>query len=181
MNEDDIVFDASKVPARSEEAAPKGQLGLLAKALAEDIRKPDLTLTVPGREGISVVYDTNLTIEQIEMWRKACRNKKFENNFDSLKFACALLANKSKAILLNGEAQTNELDETLNLRSPEIHELLGVSNFIGHTGSQTIEAVKKLYGYDGHIMNASGELLTAAGFDNEDDEQDSVENPIQPS
>ena len=181
MTNDDIIIDASNIKPHAQDDEPKGQLGLLAKALAEDIKKPDITLAIPGREGISVVYDTNLTIEQIEMWRKACRNKKFENNFDSLKFACVLLANKSKSILLNGATQTNDNDEVLTLRSPEIHELLGVANFIGHTGSQTIEAVKKLYGYDGHIMNASGELLAAAGFDNDDEEQDSNENPIQPS
>lgn len=181
MTNDDVVFDATKIAPKVDQDEPKGQLGLLAKALAEDIKKPDITLAIPGRDGISVVYDTNVSIEQIELWRKACRNKKFENNFDSLKFACVLLANKSKSILLNGEEQTNDNDEVLTLRSPEIHELLGVANFIGHTGSKTIEAVKKLYGYDGHIMNASNELLTVAGFDNDDDEQDSVENPIQPS
>lgn len=178
-DDDNIIIDGT--PKVSAEPTHSGQLGKLASALAKEVKKPDLSLAVPGRDGLIVVFDTNLTVEQIEMWRKACRNKRFESNFDSLKFACVLLANKSKGIIFDGEESTNELGEPLTLRSTEIHDILGVSNFIGHAGSQTIEAVKKLYGYDGHIMNASGELLAAAGFDSDEDDQDSIENPIQPS
>jgi hypothetical protein len=176
---DDIIFDGTK---RSQSVADApNTLSLLATALAEEVSKPDVTYVVPGRPGFAVTFDTNITVPQIERLRKACRSKHTENNFDSLKFGCIMIANQSKAILLNGEVQTNVDGAPLTLRSEEIHQFLGVDNYIGQAGSVAIEAVKKFYGYDGHIMNVSGELLTAAGFDSDDENSDLIENPIQPS
>ena len=138
--------------------APQGTiLDRLRESLMEVVTLPPLTLKVIERPGMSVRFDTNIANATIQGWRKQSRNKSMPDEFDSLKFSSLVIANKAIAVMLDGQDVTDEQGDTVNFTSPELLKMLGVN--------RALDAVRKLYGVDGHIIQQADAILSAAGYD----------------
>lgn len=117
-----------------------------------------VTIDVPGRPGWQAVYTTAITGEQLDKWRKGARDRKRSDGIDGVKFAGILLANTNAGIIRKGTPV--QLDgEAATVRHPEFLELLGA------TGA--VDAVRKLYGLDGHVDAAARAVMQAAGWGDE--------------
>ena len=139
-------------------------LDALRTELGRSITNQPLPLSVPTRPGMTVVYDTNIEATRLQMWRKKCRNKSMPDDFDGMKFSCIILANQCKQIKFGGKIVTSSDGSDLNFRNSMFLEMLKA-----HT---TTEAVRSLYGVDGHIFVATDAVLSAAGYDSEGQELD---------
>lgn len=139
-------------------------LDSLKDELKRVIKNNPITLNVPTRPHISLVFDTNIEAGQLQLWRKACRDKSMPDEFDSLKFSCIIIANKCEQVIWDGKVATDENDQNLNFRNAAFLEMLDAPR-------ATI-GVRSLYGVDGHIFIATDAILRAAGYDSEGQEQD---------
>lgn len=154
LADDDIV---------AAEASPQSVLEAIKEELKKTIKTPPIVLNVPERPGMTIRFDTTIESGTIQMWRKQCRNKSMPDEFDSLKFSCIILANKAEAVLYDGVAATFDDGEYLNFKEPRFLDMLGVP--------KALEGVRRLYGVDGHIFVAADEVLRAAGYDADSEDQ----------
>ena len=163
-------FDITKDPDLSAPAVEKPErsvLDALRNELKRVVRNEPLTLHVPARNGMSIKYDTNIESGTLQQWRKASYSKSMPDNFDGLKFASIVIANQATEITFEGEVIIDDSGDLLNFRNPRFIEMLGAV--------KAVEAVRKLYGIDGHIFTAADEILRASGYDSEG--QDQKEDP----
>jgi hypothetical protein len=151
------------VPKDTEEKDSRTVLDELRKELKRVVKNPPVVLQVPSRPSMSIKYDTNIEAKMLQSWRKACRDKSMPDNFDSLKFSTIVMANQAEEITFSGEVIVDEGGELLTFRNQAFVDMLGA---IG-----SIDAVRRLYGVDGHIFIAADEILRAAGYDSEGQEQ----------
>jgi len=156
---DSFSIDATSATPSDAPVKKKNILDSLKDQLAASVLKPPVVKSVPGRPLVTLAFDINIEADEINVWRRSCKDKTQENSFNSLKFSCIVLANKNTEIHLNGELATDDEGEPLTLRSAEIHRMLSATT--------AIPAVRALYGYDGHILTIGGELLEAAGYGDE--------------
>ena len=157
------VVDDDILPEKKDEDKEKTVLDSLRSELKKEIRNQPVTLSVPSRDGMSIVYDTNIEANNLQAWRKACADKKMPDNFDGLRFSCIILANQAKQVLFKGKVATDEDDKELNFRNGKFLEMLDAP--------RAVEGVRKLYGIDGHIFIAADTILRAAGYDSESQDQ----------
>lgn len=162
------MADFDTIPTDDETFAVEPQtdnsnFAALEKELKRVIRNDLITLSVPSRPGMSLVFDPNIEANRLQAWRKACRDKSMPDNFDSAKFSYVILANQCKNVIWQGETITDEDGKDLNFRNPNFLRMLGAM--------QATAAVKMLYANDGHVFIATDEVLRAAGYDSEGQEQ----------
>lgn len=138
-------------------------LDSLKNELKRVVKNEPLTLAVPSRPGMSLVFDTNVEAAQLQHWRKACNDKSMPDKFDGLKFSAIIIANQATQVLYKNEIAIDKDGKDLNFRNPNFTAMLG--------NDRASAAVRKLYGVDGHIFIAANQILSAAGYD--DGEQDS--------
>lgn len=158
MDDDDIILVEEDKGNDS-----KTILDALRSELKREVRNKPITLNVLGRDGMTIRFDTNIESGAIQMWRKQSQNKSMADNFDGLKFSSLVIANKAECILYNGVEARTEDGEELNFKNPAILDMLGVT--------KALDAVRKLYGVDGHIFVAADEILRAAGYDSDSQDQ----------
>ena len=157
--DDDIIIEGT-----DEGVADAGSvLAALKEELKREVKSEPITLSVPSRPNMSIRFDTNVESGTIQMWRKQSQNKSMADNFDGLKFSSLVIANKAEAILMNNVVARTENGDELNFKNPELVTMLGAN--------RALEAVRKLYGIDGHIFVAADEILKAAGYDSEGSDQ----------
>jgi hypothetical protein len=154
---DDIIIEESV------DENPGTILKALEAELKREVRLDPITLTVPNRPGMTIRFDTNIESGTIQMWRKQSQNKSMADNFDGLKFSSLVIANKAEAVLYNSVVARTEDGDELNFKNPALLSMLGAT--------RALDAVRKLYGADGHIFVAADEILRAAGYDSEGQEQ----------
>lgn len=130
--------------------------------LSKKVDKPPFACPVPAREGVSVVFNANISSQQLNTWRRKSRNKSYGGGVDTIRFAALVLASQNIAIKFNGEVAKNDEGENLTLRDSEIQDMLGALS--------NLQAVGELFGYEGHMITASQGLLEAAGWGDDDDE-----------
>lgn len=157
-NNEDLI-----VPRDDDERDARTVLDELRVELKRVVKNPPVVLQVPSRADMYIKYDTNIEAKMLQAWRKACRDKSLPDNFDSLKFATVVMANQAMEITFKGEIIVDESGELLTFRNQKFVDML---DSLG-----SIDAVRKLYGVDGHIFIAADEILRAAGYDSEGQEQ----------
>ena len=136
----------------------------LREELKRKIENPPLTLSVPSRDGVSIKYNTNIEAGLVQQWRKRSTDKSMPDGFDPLKFACIVLANQAESVIHKGKDAIGNNGEPINFKNSELLEMLGAD--------RAVDAVRTMYGMDGHILQAVEKLFTAAGYDPESaDEQ----------
>jgi len=161
VTEDDLLVGTSS----DDSSESSNILDSLKKELKRAVRNAPITLSIPGRPGMSITFDSNIEARTLQMWRKACNDKKLPDNFDGLKFSSIIIANQATEIHYNGELVVDKDGDILNFKNQKFLEMLDAA--------RAVEGVGKLYGVDGHIFIAADEILRAAGYDSEDQEQQS--------
>jgi hypothetical protein len=141
----------------------KTVLDALRNELQREVRNEPTYLSVPGRPGMVINFDTNIEAGTLNMWRKQCQNKSMTDNFDGLKFASIVVANQAREIKYKNEIILDESGDLMNFRNPKFLDMLGAL--------KAVEGVRKLYGIDGHIFIAADEILRASGYDSEGTDQ----------
>jgi hypothetical protein len=134
-------------------------LDALRDKITEQVVKPDLELDVLTRDGMSIRYTTNLDLDVINKWRRVCQDKSQVDNFNMLKFASLVVANTAIAFALNGVEPTGADGDLVSFRSPEVLEWTNTK--------RALDAVRKLFANDAHIIATAQEIMSEAGFGDE--------------
>lgn len=136
----------------------------LRGALNKQVEREPITLVVPARRGVTIRFDANIDAEALEAWRKKCRKRDRRTGtdvVDPIKLACTVLGNQASEIQMNGQPVTNDGEPVL-FYSPTLHDMVGAHS--------TLEAVKLLFGVDGHLLDAADRVIAAAGYGDEVEE-----------
>ncbi|WNM67068.1 tail assembly chaperone [Gordonia Phage Schomber] len=179
VNEDD-TFDPD-TPDTS--IHPGSGLDALRAALSENVRLDNLHIRVPRRPTLRIIVDPNIDGEQFQRWQRSAmigKSKSIANaQFDSVKLCAVLLANTMVGLEVRGEdgEYTEVRDEhggSLNFQNPELRKML-----IGdrEVPSGTV-LVRKLFGNDGHMIDAAGQVMDEAGYGDSDDEEEGGTDPF---
>lgn len=147
--------DLAPVALDGDLAAPKARTMLdeLRAELAAEVEVEDFRLDVPERPGYAVVYAADVTYDELTAWRKRAKDTSKPGGINELRLSTIILANKAVDLIRQGEPTG------LTFRDPALVELLGA-------GSAT-DAVRRLYGLDGHVNAAALAVLQASGFGDE--------------
>lgn len=162
---DDDIFEITA----DEPATDPTIMDALQNELKKAVRNEPLTLTVPNRPTISLVFDPNIEAIHLQMWRKASADKTMPDKFDSLKFSCIVVANTCTNVMYDGAIMTDTDGHDLKFSNKNFLKMLG--------SDRAVTAVRQLYGADGHIFIAASAIMTAAGYDEDEDGQDQAGDP----
>lgn len=143
----------------------------LRDELKQEVRNDPITLVVPGRPNISLVCDTNLESKTIQAWRKRCVDKRMPDNFDGLKFGCIVIANTCTSIVYKGTEVARTDGRPMTFRDEALLDMLGAQQTV-------VDAVRWLFGVDAHIFQAAEDIFKAAGFDNDEDSNLTVDPTV---
>lgn len=135
-------------------SAPSTPLTDLAAELAEEL-DAEVILEIPARAGYEVAYGLDIDHHLLGQWQKRAKDTTQPGQFDELRFACTVLAAKARRIIRNGAPVVLDGVEA-DFRTPAFHAALGVG--------RAIDAVRKVYGRDAHVVTAARSLLAAAGY-----------------
>jgi hypothetical protein len=144
-------------PPRPEELAGSSPLDLLKQVISGEVEHEPLTLPVPKRRGVAITYNTELDNDLLTAWRKRSMYDDSRDGVDPLKFACIVLTNKAVGFTIHGRPVTAD-GHPLTFASSEVWEMVKPPAMSG------IDAVRRLYGVDAHVIIAGEEVLRAAGY-----------------
>jgi hypothetical protein len=133
------------------EVQPVSLLERLKETLGKTANNPPLMLEVPNRPKMALQFDPNFEYETYQAWYKRAEDRKTkETNF--FRLAVVVISNQNTGIFLEGEPTS------MVITSPEIHEFLGVPR------GSTAAAIQKMYGSDGHAVQAMKLIVEKAGY-----------------
>lgn len=162
----DLTDEADLVIVKN---TPFAQLEAL---LAEEVQKPPVTLDIPGRPGMAMRFNTNVESDLLQAWQKRNTRKiRGKEETDPMRLAATILASTAEALIFKGQEMTDEDGDLLNFRGVALARMLKADS------TSQLAVIRKLYGFDGHIVVTMQEVLTAAGYDNEVDLGDGDEDP----
>ena len=142
-------------PPREEELS--SPLDLLAQTLAGEVHRPPITLPVPERAGVTITFDTNIDNDTLTAWRKRANYEDARDGTDPLKLACIVLSNKAIGFSMNGRPVLKE-GQPLTFASQDVWQM------VKPPALTALQAVRRLYGVDAHVITVGGEVLRAAGY-----------------
>lgn len=126
---------------------------------AELTVKADLTalIEVPERPGYAIRCRTDFTGRDCDLIRQKCRDKKFSDGIDGVKYASLLLASMTVAIVRHGVDLELDGEGPITFVSKPLQERMGTPNSADLT-------VRAFYGREGHVDSAGQRLMTEAGY-----------------
>lgn len=131
--------------------APQDMLSLLQEIVTEEAKNPDLTLKVPNRPRMKLVFSPNFDFDSYNAWIRRATNKKTDEvNWGQL--SAVVISNTNTAILLD------DTRTSYTVTASELHTSLGVA--VGGTR----QAIKVLYGSEGHAIQVAKEIIDKAGY-----------------
>lgn len=148
----------SVVDSDTPEAEHGNPLADLKAALSKPLADQTIVLPVPLRDGWAIRYSTAIPAETMQAWIKKATVKK-DADLDMFRFACLCLAAKCTEIIQDGTVWRDGAGEALTFQSRELGEALGVET--------DVEAVRAVYGSDGHVSAAADKVTRAAGYGDE--------------
>lgn len=155
-DDNDILLD--------EEIQPMNLLQELEAELGGDAEIKPLRLTVPNRPKLKLVFSPNFDFPTYQAWTKRAEDKKTKDT-DLALLSVIVISNTNIGITLND--QEVETDGTpWTVARPEVHQFL--KSPIGGTSA----AIRKLYGSDGHMIQAARMVIEAAGYTLDGDVQE---------
>lgn len=156
-----------------EEPGGLNLLEALQEELGRSAAKEPYTLTVPNRPKMSLTFDVNFDFPTFQAWSKKCEDRKTkEVNFYNL--AVIVISNQNTAIRLDNQDVEQDGDPML-ITSPNVHKWLGVP--VGSTS----QAIRKLYGSDGHAIQTARMVIEQAGYTMEGDVLEAEDGPLESS
>lgn len=174
--EDDVMIDESD----SDAIRPGSALDLLQKAMKESIRLEEIIVRIKGRPTLALRVDPNIDGELFQRWQRSATVGKQRQgqtaNVNSIKFCAIVIANTTTAVLVHVKGDKwqevkGSDGEALNFQSVEFRDMISANTPL----SNGTELVRKLFGVDGHMIDAANKIVEAAGFG--EDEDDIDENP----
>lgn len=155
--------DEMFAPPTPDETAGASPLEQLERALAEPVEIETKTLRVPARPGVTLRFLPDVDDDKRKAWQKRATKKSRrpgrEDEVDEMLFACLVLANTHQAISFNGVDAHSEADEPITFAHPKLWNMVGAQD--------PADCIRKLFAVDAHVLLASGEVLLAAGFDDD--------------
>ncbi len=155
-NEFTIVSNVDNPPMDSPAFTSDNVLGKLKSAIQKKIERPMVEINIPERPGVSIRISPNITQHQIRSWRKNA-GEDTKNGMDTVKFACAVVAHTTIAILINDEVARGDAGHDLTFASPEILQMT-------NTARPYPDCVKAFFGIEPHIESAAVAIMEAAGY-----------------
>lgn len=118
----------------------------------------DLTalIEVPKRPSYAIRCRTDYTGLDVDLIRKKCRDKKFTDGIDGIKFASLLLASTCVAIVRNGADLELDGEAPITFTSKALQTRMGTTT--------AADTVRKFYGLEGHVDAAGRRLMNEAGY-----------------
>ena len=187
-------YDVSQTAASAQSSGPvysekpQGDLEVktpydyLREAFEKEIRTEPITLEVPNRPGIHIEFDTNITSEQIDMWRKQAtignrraRRSGGEPEMDTVKFMALVVFNKAAIFLV--DRQEVYLDPPANKKPLNFFEQESLRILTNVNATSDTELVRAVYRNDAHVLAAGGQITEAAGYG--EDLEEMQENPTE--
>ena len=131
-------------------------LNKLKTVIQKRVERPIVEINIPERPGVALQITPNITQNQLRAWRKNA-GEDTKAGMDTVKFACAVVAHTTVAILIDGEVAQNDEGYSLTFASPEIMEMTGTSR-------PYPDCVKSFFGVEPHIESAAVAIMEAAGY-----------------
>ena len=117
------------------------------------------TIPVTGRPGYAVRCRLDFTSRDLDGLRKRCKDKRFVDKVDGIKFAALLLALTTVAVVRHGRDLELEGVSPVTFTTPEFQGVYGTAD--------AQSTVRAFYGLEGHVDAASRVLLEEAGWGDE--------------
>lgn len=150
--------DLAPVPEMSD-------LELIAKDLAKDVddEKPFI-LPVKTRPGYALQFNTDITYEQLEKWKKLSKDRKAADGVDLARLSGLVIANQCTGILKNGRTLVDADGDSLTFASDEVRAM--------YDTPKAADAARKLIGKDANVQSIADAVTAAAGWGDEVSEVD---------
>lgn len=156
-------------PQPSERGA--SPLEALRATLAKPVERELLRLRVPARAGVTVLFSPDFDHEKRKAWQKRATRKSRrpgrEDEVDEMLFALIVIANCARAIQMDGVEAHDASGQPLTFASPVLWEMVSAAD--------PQDAIRAFYGNDAHILTTAGEIMLAAGFDDDVDAEEEVD------
>lgn len=141
------------------------------QALSDELNSelfPPVTLPVPARPGWGIKIRTDLTLKEVNAWRKSAGK-------DEIRGALLHVVNATIGIVHNGAVLVLD-EETMLFGSPEFQQLLRLDQV------PAVECARRFIGRDGDISALAVAVMQASGFGSSvesmtDDETDPTSRP----
>lgn len=136
-------------------AAGTTQLDALEDELGAEVEGDDFYVPVPRRPGYELRFKSHLDGELMGKWARSAADRKALGGIDELKLSKLVLTNLNTGIVRNGDLVTVD-GVPMTIRSRGFLDVM--------KEGRPFDAVKKLYGSDGHLMAAAREVLSECGY-----------------
>lgn len=172
MSEFVETFSSELGDAPSEDKNSKNVLSQLRAIVAEEVNLPDVEIEVKMRPGVSVIYSPNISNAQLKSWRKKSTNRK-TGELDNIKFACLVVGDTVREILVNGEVATEDDGSPLVFSSKEFADMMDVdmAQIVPH-------GIRDFFGVDAHLEATAMLILDNSGYG---DDVEAEEDPTSGS
>lgn len=172
MSEFVETFSSGLGDAPSEDKDSKNVLSQLRAIVAEEVNLPDVEIEVKMRPGVSVIYSPNISNAQLKSWRKKSTNRK-TGELDNIKFACLVVGDTVREILVNGEVATEDDGSPLVFSSKEFADMMDVdmAQIVPH-------GIRDFFGVDAHLEATAMAILDNSGYG---DDVEAEEDPTSGS
>jgi hypothetical protein len=134
----------------------------LKAALEAPVEREPKIVRVPKRPGVTLRFNTDrIDDEKRKAWQKRAtkRRRGSEDEVDEMLFSCLVIANANDGVLFKGiEAQDVE-GTPLTFAHRQLWDMVGAGD--------PATCIRRLFANDAHVLIASGEVLMAAGFDDD--------------
>jgi len=147
---------------------PSKILNELRRVIEKEVRRPNIEIDVPDREGVSVVFSPNITEPELRKWRKDAGEGR-KSGMDFMKFATIIVGQTCQYILFNGEEVTDEDENPLTFASREILDMVNEEIPIPN-------GIRRFWGSDPHLQASALKIIDEAGW-GEEAEAVERENP----
>lgn len=121
----------------------------------------ETNIPVATRPRYLVRCSTNITGDELDTWRKLAKSKKHSDGIDGVKLVALVLANKTTAILRDGEILRDGHDEALTFRHRDLMDLVKRNPREQLTAAETVQ---RFFGRDSAVDSAARALLVEAGW-----------------
>lgn len=165
-NEADFTMDMSGgdtegTPSDAKKSEPQtGEtvLNRLRTIVEKEVRRPDIQIDIPDREGVAVVFSPNVEQEDLVKWRKqAGEGTKAGINF--LKFAANVVGATTVQILVDGDPVQDDVGNDLTFGNSEILDMVDED--------RPWPGIKRFWGNDAHLQATALKILDEAGWGDE--------------
>lgn len=159
----------------------KTPLDYLKESFEKEIRNEPIELEVPKRPGVSIEFDTNISSELIDLWRKQAtvsnrrQRRGGEGEMDQFKFMALVIISQATIFSISG--QDVYLDPPQNTKPLNFRERETIAQIVGSNAITDVELVRDTYKNDAHVISVGAQIIEAAGYG--EDVNEVQENPTE--